>query len=100
MVKAALQLAKITSVDPFGGLPETNELGKLDGDLKLYDAAIADMTTEWKIDQAMRAEKAAFDFDPRIQLSEGILVRFPHRCRRIPPTPAASWAATEPPAAA
>ena len=29
------------------------------------------MTTEWKIDQAMRAEKAAFDFDPRIQLSEG-----------------------------
>ena len=29
------------------------------------------MTTEWKIDQAMRAEKAALDFDPRIQLSEG-----------------------------
>lgn len=71
MVKAALELAKITSVDPFGGLPETNELGKLEGDLKLYDEAIAQMTTEWKIDQAMRAEKAAFDFDPRIQLSEG-----------------------------
>ena len=71
MVKAALELAKITSVDPFGGLPETSELGKLEGDLKLYDDAIAKMTTEWKIDQAMRAEKAAFDFDPRIQLSEG-----------------------------
>ncbi|HSR05787.1 MAG TPA: metallopeptidase TldD-related protein [Bryobacteraceae bacterium] len=71
MVKAALELAKITSVDPFGGLPEPSELGKLDGDLKLYDEAIAQMTTEWKIDQAMRAEKAAFDFDPRIQLSEG-----------------------------
>jgi PmbA protein len=71
MVKAALELAKITSVDPFGGLPETGELGKLEGDLKLYDDAIAKMTTEWKIDQAMRAEKAAFDFDPRIQLSEG-----------------------------
>ena len=71
MVKAALELAKITSVDPFGGLPEASELGKLDGDLKLYDDAIAKMTTEWKIDQAMRAEKAAFDFDPRIQLSEG-----------------------------
>ena len=71
MVKAALELAKITSVDPFGGLPEPNELGKLDGDLRLYDEAIAQMTTEWKIDQAMRAEKAAFDFDPRIQLSEG-----------------------------
>jgi PmbA protein len=71
MVKAALELAKITSVDPFGGLPEPSELGKLDGDLRLYDEAIAQMTTEWKIDQAMRAEKAAFDFDPRIQLSEG-----------------------------
>jgi len=71
MVKAALELAKITSVDPFGGLPEPGELGKLQGDLKLYDEAIAKMTTEWKIDQAMRAEKAAFDFDPRIQLSEG-----------------------------
>ncbi len=71
MVKAALELAKITSVDPFGGLPEPDELGKLEGDLKLYDDAIARMTTEWKIDQAMRAEKAAFDFDPRIQLSEG-----------------------------
>jgi len=71
MVKAALELAKITSVDPFGGLPEPGELGKLEGDLKLYDDAIAKMTTEWKIDQAMRAEKAAFDFDPRIQLSEG-----------------------------
>ena len=71
MVKAALELAKITSVDPFGGLPEPSELGKLEGDLKLYDEAIGNMTTEWKIDQAMRAEKAAFDFDPRIQLSEG-----------------------------
>jgi PmbA protein len=71
MVKAALELAKITSVDPFGGLPEPGELGKLDGDLKLYDDAIAKMTTEWKIDQALRAEKAALDFDPRIQLSEG-----------------------------
>jgi PmbA protein len=71
MVKAALELAKITSVDPFGGLPEPGEMGKLEGDLKLYDDAIAKMTTEWKIDQAMRAEKAAFDFDPRIELSEG-----------------------------
>ena len=71
MVRAALELAKITSVDPFGGLPEPGELGKLEGDLKLYDDAIAKMPTEWKIDQAMRAEKAAFDFDPRIELSEG-----------------------------
>ncbi len=71
MVTAALELAKITSVDPFAGLPEPGELGKLEGDLRLYDEAIEHMPTEWKIDQALRAEKAALDFDPRIQLSEG-----------------------------
>ena len=66
-----LSSPKITSIDPFAGLPEPAELGKLEGDLRLYDEAIEHMPTEWKIDQAMRAEKAAFDFDPRIQLSEG-----------------------------
>jgi PmbA protein len=71
MVKQALELAKITSVDPFAGLPEPGDLGKLEADLKLYDEAIEHMETEWKIDQALRAEKAALDFDPRIQLSEG-----------------------------
>lgn len=71
MVTAALELARITSVDPFAGLPEPGELGKLEGDLRLYDEAMEHMSTEWKIDQALRAEKAALDFDPRIQLSEG-----------------------------
>ena len=71
MVQQALELAKITSVDPFAGLPEASELGNHAADLKLYDEAIGEMTTEWKIDQALRAEKAALDFDPRIQLSEG-----------------------------
>jgi PmbA protein len=71
MVNGALELAKITSEDPFAGLPEPGELGQLAGDLQLYDETIAFMETEWKIEQAQRAEKAAFDFDPRIQLSEG-----------------------------
>jgi PmbA protein len=71
MVKQALELAKITSVDPFAGLPDPADLGKLEADLKLYDEAIEHMETEWKIDQALRAEKAALDFDPRIHLSEG-----------------------------
>ena len=71
MVRQALELAKITSVDPFAGLPDARDLGQLDGDLRLYDPAIERMDTEWKIDQALRAEKAALDFDPRVQLSEG-----------------------------
>src|SRR5712691_3753651 len=50
MVKQALELSKITTVDPFAGLPEVGELGKLEGDLRLYDEAIGQMETEWKID--------------------------------------------------
>src|ERR1700740_3480096 len=33
MVKSALDLARITSEDPFGGIPESSELGLLSGDL-------------------------------------------------------------------
>src|SRR5271169_3851599 len=36
MVKSALELAKITSEDPFGGIPEASQLGQLAGDLALY----------------------------------------------------------------
>src|SRR5689334_5204661 len=33
MVKSALELAKITSEDPFAGIPEPDQLGSLSGDL-------------------------------------------------------------------
>src|SRR6201984_1669570 len=36
MLKSALELAKITSEDPFGGIPEISQLGSLKGDLDLY----------------------------------------------------------------
>src|SRR6478672_13635866 len=36
MLKSALELAKITSEDPFGGIPEASLLGSLKGDLDLY----------------------------------------------------------------
>ncbi len=71
MVSAALELAKITSEDPLAGLPEPDDLGKLTGDLQLYDLAVAKLTAEWKIEQAKIAEQAALDYDPRIQNSEG-----------------------------
>jgi len=71
MIRAALELAKITSDDPHAGLPDTEDLGKIDGDLRLYDDTIARMETEWKIEQARHAEDVALHFDPRIQNSEG-----------------------------
>src|SRR5436309_14070441 len=36
MVSSALALAKITSEDPFGGIPEASQLGSLSADLALY----------------------------------------------------------------
>src|SRR6202166_4109023 len=36
MVKSALELSKITSEDPFGGIPDPAQLGQLTNDLDLY----------------------------------------------------------------
>jgi PmbA protein len=71
MVRAALDLAKITSEDPFAGLPDEADLGSRKEDLKLYDDTIEQMETDWKIAQAKRAEEVAFATDARIQNSEG-----------------------------
>src|SRR5580693_571949 len=55
MVRGAIDLAKITSEDPFAGLPDESDLGTWSEDLGLYDDAIENMETEWKIAQAKRA---------------------------------------------
>ena len=71
MVKSALELAKITSEDPFGGIPEASQLGTLPGNLDLYHEDVYSLPGPDRIDYARRAEKAAFDFDPRIKNSDG-----------------------------
>jgi PmbA protein len=71
MVKSALELSKITSEDPFGGIPEASQLGSLSGDLDLYSADVYSLPGEERINYARRTEKAALDFDPRIKNSEG-----------------------------
>ena len=71
MVSSALTLAKITSEDPFGGIPDASQLGSLSGDLALYYSDVYSLAGADRIDYARRAEKAALDFDPRIKNSEG-----------------------------
>ena len=71
MVKSALELSKITSEDPFGGIPEASQLGSITGDLDLYSADVYSLPGEERISYARRAEKAALDYDPRIKNSEG-----------------------------
>src|SRR5579872_2449297 len=71
MLKSAIELAKITSEDPFSGIPEPSQLGSLSGDLDLYSADVYSLPGEERISYARRAEKAALDSDPRIKNSEG-----------------------------
>ncbi len=71
MVASALELAAITSEDPYAGLPEAEELGAIPSDLQLYCADVEGLETPFKIDLARAAEAAALDADPRITNSEG-----------------------------
>jgi PmbA protein len=71
LVRSALELADVTSEDPHAGLPEPEELGSADGDLKLYAPELETLDPAFKIEVARRAECAAFDADPRIVNSEG-----------------------------
>jgi PmbA protein len=71
MVDSAMELAKITSEDPHAGLPDACELGKYEGDLKLYYEDPPEVDALAKIEAARQAEAAAFAVDPRIFTTEG-----------------------------
>ncbi len=71
MVSSAIELAAVTTDDPFADLPGTGELGSLSGDLHLYNDDVAGLQPGFKIELAKRAEKAALSVDPRITNSEG-----------------------------
>jgi PmbA protein len=71
LLGSALELAKITSEDPYAGIPPADQLGQLEGDLDLYHEDVYSLPGPERIDYALRAEKAALDFDPRIKNSEG-----------------------------
>jgi PmbA protein len=71
MLKSALELAKITSEDPYAGIPEASKLGSLPDDLDLYHEDVYSLAGAERIEYARRAEKAALDADPRIKNSEG-----------------------------
>jgi PmbA protein len=71
LVKSALEIAKISTEDPFAGLPEPSSLGSIPGDLALYCDDVAKLETQYKIDQATAAEQHALSADTRITNSEG-----------------------------
>ncbi|HEY6306410.1 MAG TPA: TldD/PmbA family protein [Candidatus Angelobacter sp.] len=71
LVKGALELTRVTSEDPFAGLPEPSQLGSLAGDLQLYFDDIYSLPPAERIDYARRAERAALECDPRLRNSDG-----------------------------
>lgn len=71
MVASAVELAAVTTEDPFAGLPERDELGSIPGELGIYSGDVASLDTGFKIALARRAEAAALAADERIDNSEG-----------------------------
>src|SRR6202453_4387625 len=71
LVEGAIALARITSEDPFAGLPEPEQFGKLEGDLHLYFDDVNHMPPAERIEIARRTEAAAMAYDTRIQNSGG-----------------------------
>ncbi len=75
LVDGAVTLAKITSEDPFAGLPEAHEFGQTcapdGGDLKLYFDDVNEQPPAERIEVARRCEAAAMAYDTRIQNSGG-----------------------------
>ncbi|WP_414637838.1 TldD/PmbA family protein [Alloacidobacterium sp.] len=71
LISGALALARVTSEDPFAGLADAGEFGKLDTDLDLYHEDVYSLPTTERIDFARRCEAAAMSADTRIQNSDG-----------------------------
>jgi len=71
MVRSACDLAKLTSEDPYAGIPDAAQLGQISTDLDLYYNDVYSLSNADRIDYARRAEKAAISADPRIKNSEG-----------------------------
>ncbi len=71
LVSAAVELARVTSEDPFAGLPERSAFGQVEDDLDLYYDDVYSLPAQERIEQARRAEAAALAADTRIQNSDG-----------------------------
>jgi PmbA protein len=67
LISGAIDLARVTSEDPFAGLPEPGAMGQLAGDLDLFYEDVYGLPVAQRIEYARRAEAAALSADPRIQ---------------------------------
>ena len=72
LVSGAVELAKITGVDPFAGLPDREAFGSNDVEaMALYFNDVDEIPPAERIEIARRCEAAAMAYDTRIQNSSG-----------------------------
>jgi PmbA protein len=71
LVANAVSLARVSSEDPFAGLPQRDEFGQLTQDLDLYYDDVYSLPSAERIDYAKRAEHAALEVDTRLTNSDG-----------------------------
>jgi PmbA protein len=71
LIRGAIDLARVTSEDPFAGLPDASSFGKLNGDLRVFSEDVAELPAAERIALARRADAACFAADPRITNSRG-----------------------------
>jgi PmbA protein len=71
LVDETVEMARLTSEDESGGLPDASLLEKSFPDLNLMDPAWESLSPEARIELAIRAEKTALAADSRIVNSEG-----------------------------
>ena len=71
LVSNAVALARVSSEDPFAGLPQPEEFGQIKDDLDLFYEDVYSLPSAERIDYAKRAEKAAMEVDSRIVNSDG-----------------------------
>jgi PmbA protein len=71
LVSGAIALSRVTSEDPFAGMPEDAAYGMLPGNLATYYEDVYSLPAEERIAYARRAESASMAADVRIQNSDG-----------------------------
>jgi PmbA protein len=71
LIEEAIALARATSPDDSAGLPDQGEFAAELAELDLYDEQVETLTTEQKIEMALRAEEAARSYSDQIVNFDG-----------------------------
>src|SRR5215218_4169827 len=71
-VDRAVQLAQAAAPNKLNGLPGKRDLGKPAQVGELFDPAVANLASDWKIKTALEVERAAKSVDPRVTAFDSV----------------------------